>query len=75
MLVVRIVAANLALAVAWLGTLSLLGFRAIPMQLALLAMGLVTSSLLVTRALLGRERTRTQGAVVAALEDGGQVEH
>ncbi|WP_370616702.1 hypothetical protein [Mumia sp. Pv 4-285] len=60
MLVLRLIAANCALVAAWLGTLFLLGFRAIPMQLALLALGVVTSSILVSKAILDRERQRGQ---------------
>ncbi|KAA1424556.1 hypothetical protein FE697_001100 [Mumia zhuanghuii] len=58
MLVLRLIAANCALVAAWLGTLFLLGFRAIPMQLGLLALGIVTSSMLVSKAILERERRR-----------------
>lgn len=58
MLVLRILAAHVALVAAWSGTLALLGFRPIPLQIGLLALGLVTSSVLVTRTLLERERER-----------------
>lgn len=70
MLVLRIVAAHVALVAAWSGTLALLGFRPIPLQIGLLALGLVTSSVLVTRTLLERERERTAQLPLVVLEDG-----
>ncbi|QMW66124.1 hypothetical protein H4N58_18605 [Mumia sp. ZJ1417] len=69
MLVLRILAAYAALVVVWSGALALLGFRPIPLQIALLALGLITSSVLVTRILLERERGRVS-APPLTLEDG-----
>ena len=72
MLVLRILAANAAVVVVWIAALSALGFRAIPMELALLAMGLITSSLLVTRAVMARERGRVP--VPGLIEDPARLE-
>ncbi|TNC47050.1 hypothetical protein [Mumia zhuanghuii] len=72
MLVLRILAANAALALVWVGTLAVLGFRPIPLQIGLLVLGLATSSVLATRTLLDRERER--GCPGLVLDDGAPTE-
>ncbi|MBW9204353.1 hypothetical protein KV097_00235 [Mumia sp. zg.B17] len=72
MLVLRILAANAAVVAVWIAALSALGFRAIPMEVALLAMGLITSSLLVTRAVMARERRRVP--VPGLIEEPARLE-
>ncbi|PJJ47862.1 hypothetical protein CLV56_4121 [Mumia flava] len=55
MTVIRLLAANVVLLVAWVGVLLLLGSRLGPLELGLLVLGVVTSSVLVSRRILGRD--------------------